>query len=114
MDYVFVGLIVAALLALLVPRLLAAKYRVDGEAARAHVADGAQLLDVRTPGEFASGHIEGATNIPVHELRERLGELDRGRAVVVYCRSGARSASAARLLAGAGFEVHDLGPMSAW
>jgi rhodanese-related sulfurtransferase len=82
--------------------------------ARQMVEGGALLLDVRSPGEFSGGHIEGALNIPVDQLGARVGELDKGRSVVVYCRSGARSEAARGLLAQAGFEVHNLGPMSAW
>jgi phage shock protein E len=89
--------------------------RVSGKEARTLVSDGAQLVDVRTPAEFASGHVKGAINIPVSVLPVRHMELDRERAVVVYCRSGGRSASAGSILHKAGFEsVHDLGPMSAW
>lgn len=65
------------------------------------------LVDVRTPEEFAQGHARGAINIPVQELGARLGELSRVKRVVVYCRSGARSATAARLLRMAGFTVED-------
>ena len=84
--------------------------------ARRLVAAGATLLDVRTPEEFAAGHLPGARNIPVDELGGRLDEVGpRDRPIVVYCASGVRAASAARTLAGAGFtRVHDLGPMSAW
>jgi phage shock protein E len=78
------------------------------------VADGALLLDVRTPGEFADGHVQGALNIPVQELEARVAELDASRPVVVYCRSGNRSGTAAGMLRARGFEVTDLGPMSAW
>jgi rhodanese-related sulfurtransferase len=89
----------------------------SGEArakARQMVEAGALLVDVRSPAEFSGGHIEGALNIPVDQLGSRLGELDRARGVVVYCRSGARSEAARGLLAQAGFEAHNLGPMSAW
>ncbi len=82
--------------------------------ARARVAAGAILLDVRTPGEFAEGHVEGALNIPVQELGARIRELPESSAVVVYCRSGGRSASAAVILKARGHEVLDIGPMSAW
>jgi len=82
--------------------------------AKEWVEDGAILLDVRTVGEHQSGHVEGSLNIPVQELEGRIPELDADRKVVVYCRSGGRSASAARLLRARGFEVHDMGPMSAW
>jgi phage shock protein E len=74
---------------------------------------GVTLLDVRSPEEFAQGHLEGAINIPVQELAERLGELRRGTPISVYCRSGRRSAAAAELLTRAGFgEVHDRGGWS--
>lgn len=78
------------------------------------VENGAILLDVRTPSEFADGHVDGAVNVPVQELEARIGELDASRSVVVYCRSGNRSATAAGVLRERGFEVTDLGPMSAW
>ena len=78
------------------------------------VANGATLLDVRTPGEYARGHVEGSINIPVQELEQRIAEVPEGEAVVVYCQSGVRSASAARTLRSHGYEVHDLGSMSAW
>ena len=72
---------------------------VSGSEARALVDKGALLLDVRTPGEFAGGHIEGAVNIPVQELGQRLAELgDKDRPIVVYCRSGKRSLQAALCL----------------
>ncbi len=86
------------------------------EEGKAAVANGALLLDVRTPEEFAAGHVKGAVLIPVGELRERLAEVGaRDRPVVVYCRSGRRSALAKSILDGAGFkQVTDVGPMPAW
>ena len=92
-----------------------ASQRVNGARARELVASGAQLLDVRTAMEFGEGHLTGAVNIPVHELPQRVAELDTTKPVVVYCRSGARSASATSILSRSGFtQVHDLGPMGAW
>ena len=69
------------------------------------------LLDVRSPEEFSTGHLTSAVNVPVGELGVRLAELGaKERPVVVYCRSGRRSARAAGLLADAGFtSVLDLG-----
>jgi rhodanese-related sulfurtransferase len=86
------------------------------EQAKAALANGARILDVRTPEEFASGHVAGATNIPVQVLVSRIKELDpKDKPIVLYCRSGARSAQAALLLRGAGFvDVVDVGPMSAF
>lgn len=65
------------------------------------------LLDVRTAEEFATGNIDGFVNIPVDELRERAGELDKDKPVYVICQSGLRSYIAARILAGRGFEVYN-------
>ncbi len=59
---------------------------------------GAVVVDVRTPEEFADGAYPGALNIPVQELGARAGEIPKGKPVVVYCASGARSAFAARML----------------
>ncbi len=84
------------------------------ESPQAQVEAGALLLDVRTEGEFASGHIDGARNIPVQVLDGRMSELDPEVPIVVYCRSGARSASAASMLRAQGYEVTDLGAMSNW
>ena len=63
------------------------------------------VLDVRTPEEFAAGHVPGAVNIPHTEIATRLGELAdaKERDIVVYCRSGNRSAKAIAALRGAGF-----------
>ena len=63
------------------------------------------LLDARTPQEYAGGHIEGFRNIPVDELRERLGEIEPGKPVYVICQSGLRSYIACRILAGHGYET---------
>jgi rhodanese-related sulfurtransferase len=104
-----------ALLAIvIVRRVIAMRNRIPGEAARAKVREGALLLDVRTPGEFAAMAIPSAKNVPVHELGSRLSELPRDRPIIVYCASGMRSAGAASFLRKRGFEVHDLGPASAW
>lgn len=90
--------------------------KVAPEKARALVDDGAKLIDVRSPGEHAAGHIDGSVNVPVGELSGRVAELgDKAKPVVVYCASGVRSASAARILRRAGFrEVYDLGAASRW
>ena len=89
---------------------------IPAEQAHALVDDGAHLVDVRTPGEFAAGHIDGAVNIPVQEIAERMDEIGkRDEPVVLYCRSGARSGRAKRILEQAGFaSVHNLGAMSRW
>lgn len=65
------------------------------------------LLDTRTAGEFAAGHIDGFRNIPVDELRDRLGELENTKPVYVICQSGLRSYIACRILTGYGFECYN-------
>lgn len=87
--------------------------RVSGDEARRLVRDeGAILVDVRTEAEFASGHAEGAFNVPLQELTGRVRELPQDRPVVVYCRSGGRSASAATLLGRHGYRVFDAGGLA--
>ncbi len=90
--------------------------KVDGPTARALVAAGARLVDVRTPQEFAEGHVPGAVNVPHDEIALRAGEIGPpSTRVVLYCRSGKRSAIAARTLAGLGYDkVYDLGSFSDW
>lgn len=65
------------------------------------------LLDTRTPGEYARGHIEGFVNIPVDELRERMNILNHHKPVYVICQSGLRSYIACRLLEGNGFTTYN-------
>ncbi len=69
--------------------------------------ENATWLDTRTPGEYRRGHIEGFVNIPVDELRERLGELDKSKPVYVICQSGLRSYIASRILMGSGFDAYN-------
>lgn len=114
MDWAFWGLVLVVILAVLGPRLLAARHRIRGEDARRRVSQGALLVDVRSEPEFEGHHLEGAINIPLETLVVRILELSAESPVVVYCQSGMRSASAARMLAREGFEVYDLGPISAW
>ncbi|MCI8853145.1 MAG: FAD-dependent oxidoreductase [Lachnospiraceae bacterium] len=65
------------------------------------------LLDARTPGEYSRGHMEGFVNIPVDELRERMGELEQEKPVYVICQSGLRSYIAVRILEGSGFDAYN-------
>lgn len=94
---------------------------ISGEdlAQRIAAGDAPLLLDVRTPEEFADGHIPQAINIPYDELADRIGELgieDPDREIVVYCRSGRRAAEAEATLHHAGFRGvrHLEGDMIGW
>lgn len=70
--------------------------------------DAPLVLDVRTPEEYAAGHVPGAVLIPHDQLAGRLSELDRDRWVLVYCRSGRRADAAQTVLERAGFEVRQI------
>lgn len=75
---------------------------------------GARLIDVRTPEEFTRGHIPGAINLPLDELRDRLDEVPAGD-LIVTCQVGLRAHTATRLLMGAGHNVVNLdGGYSTW
>lgn len=74
------------------------------------IKEGAQIIDVRTPDEFRGGHVKGAVNIPLDRLHGQLGKIDKSKAVITCCRSGARSGMAADLLKNAGYEAYNGGP----
>ncbi|TDT29111.1 rhodanese-like domain-containing protein [Naumannella halotolerans] len=78
----------------------------DPNGAEALVAEGYQLLDVRTQAEWDEAHVEGATHIPLDQLTERVGEV--GPQVVAMCRSGGRSAQATAFLNHSGKEAVNL------
>jgi len=79
---------------------------------------GTAVVDVRTADEFAAGHLRDAKNIPLADLGNRVGELDKAKVktVIVVCQSGARANKAARQLKAAGFEdIYSLeGGIAAW
>ncbi len=84
--------------------------QVDVEAVLAAPAgESPYLVDVRTPQEYADGHIPGAVNLPVDDLRPRLGELPRDRQIAVYCQVGQRGYLATRILHQAGFDAVNVG-----
>lgn len=73
------------------------------------IKDGAQVVDVRSRDEFASGHLRGSMNIPLRELNRNLGRLKKDKAVIVCCASGMRSSSAKSVLESHGYTVHNAG-----
>ncbi len=75
-----------------------------------------QIIDVREPGEFASGHIPGAKSIPLGQLMDRYKEIDPTIESVIVCLSGSRSARACEFLQRVGYrQIHNLmGGMSRW
>jgi phage shock protein E len=67
--------------------------------------EGALVLDVRTAGEYKSGHVKGSVNIPLDKLNASMGKLKKEQPVITCCASGMRSANAQRILNSAGFKV---------
>jgi len=96
------------------PAAAATPDSVDGPAAHKRVQDGATLVDVRSPDEYAQKHIDGAVNVPADDVATHdFGGKDKP--LVLYCMHGRRSAQAAEKLRSAGYShVYLLGPMSAW
>ena len=113
MDPIQTAIFAALVVAFLVFKRLG---QISSAKARELVQAGATLLDVRTAGEFASGHLPAARNIPVGEIGSNLPALGaKETPIIVYCASGTRSAMARAMLKRKGFrEVYNLGAMSRW
>jgi rhodanese-related sulfurtransferase len=96
----------------------AAEYRkITPAEAQDMMGEDAVILDVRTQEEYAEGHIPDALLLPDTELKQRAEELlpDKDQTILVYCRSGRRSASAAKLMVELGYtEVYDFGGILDW
>jgi len=90
---------------------------VDPAAFQQAIDNGAEVIDVRTPAEYAEGHLDGAVNIDIQDqalFEAAIADLDPDAAYVVYCRSGNRSAAATAQMTAAGFtDVTDAGGLQA-
>lgn len=73
------------------------------------IREGAIIVDVRTNGEFKSGHIKDSKNIPLPELNKQLSKLDKEKPIIACCASGVRSGSAKRILKSSGFQAYNGG-----
>lgn len=73
------------------------------------IAQGAQIIDVRSPAEFNSGHLKTAINIPLDKLPTMLKKIDKNKPVITCCASGMRSSSAKGILQTAGYDVQNGG-----
>ncbi|PKQ16833.1 MAG: rhodanese-like domain-containing protein [Actinobacteria bacterium HGW-Actinobacteria-7] len=89
---------------------------VDAAGAKKAIAAGAQIVDVRTAGEFQMGHIAGAINVPVDQIESAAQSWDREATYVVYCATGARSSSAVQSMQAMGFKniAHLAAGIQAW
>lgn len=68
------------------------------------IDEGAFLVDVRTPGEFAGGHVKGSVNIPLDNLQTQINKFKDKKHIIVFCRSGNRSGMAKNILEQNGFK----------
>jgi phage shock protein E len=111
-------LVLGAAAALAAPPAVAVLGQAELSARQHANAAALVVIDVRTPAEYAAGHVPGAINVPHDQVKARLPELDslRDRDLVVYCKSGWRAGLALEALASAGFTHlwHLDGDMEAW
>ena len=120
LDHIFLVSIAAASgLALLLPALQPRGKRASIlEATQMINRNKTTILDVRTPEQFAAGHLRDAKNIPLSDLGSRIGELDKQKtkAIVVVCQQGSRAEKAVKMLQKAGFDdvVSLDGGLTAW
>ena len=70
---------------------------------KSKIEEGAFLVDVRTPGEFSSGHVKGSVNIPLDSVTQQLAQFKDKKNIIVFCRSGNRSGQAKMILEQNGF-----------
>lgn len=77
--------------------------KTDNSQLAAAIKDGAFLVDVRTPAEFSTGSVKGAVNIPLDKISGQLSKFKNKKTIVVFCRSGNRSAQAKSILEQNGF-----------
>lgn len=91
---------------------------ISSDEAREYLTDSNyQFIDVRTDGEYDSGHIPNSMHIPLHQIQDRMSEIDslKNKNIIAYCRSGARSSKATKILVEAGFDVLNLsGGVLSW
>jgi phage shock protein E len=76
----------------------------DNSALESVIKSGAYLVDVRTPGEFAGGHVKGSVNIPLDQVQAQIAKFKGKENIVVFCRSGNRSSQAKSILERNGFK----------
>jgi len=82
--------------------------------ARKAVKNGALIVDVRTPEEFKKKHVKNAINLPIKEIMKGKINLPNTKEIVVYCRTGSRSSTVAKVLREQGWSVYDVATQSDW
>lgn len=114
--WIVVGALVAVVLFLALRPSGGGISNVDAAGVQKAVDQGAQVIDVRTPGEFQLGHVPGAVNVPVDQIQAQAASFDKGKTYVVYCATGQRSQIAVDLMKTMGFTSirHFNAGMQAW
>jgi phage shock protein E len=113
-DNITLVVIVAVAAAVVVSVLLKKRGQISVAEAKVLLQAGAKVIDVRSRGEFSSGHVKGAVNVPLDELGQRIGSIapDKNAPVLLHCLSGGRSAMAKQSLRGEGYtQAHNLGSL---
>ncbi len=111
-QFLIIGIVIAVFVGFRVLKMLR---QISVKKAKELIANGAVLVDVRTSGEFGSGHIKGAKSLPLDSLSRITKKISKDKDVIVYCQSGSRSARAAGELKSMGYtKVHDLGGIGRW
>lgn len=111
-QLIIIGIVVIGFVALTVIKRLG---QINADKAKELIASGAILVDVRTSGEYSSGHIKGARNVPLNKISNISKKVSKDKEVIVYCQSGSRSASAAKQLKSMGYaKVYNLGSIGKW
>lgn len=102
MNWTTIAIFVAAVLVFL---FLKRAGQIAAKDAQAHLQNGALVIDVRTPGEFSSGHLSGAINLPLDQIEKSLPRRvkDKSQALLLHCQSGMRSGIAKRKLNALGY-----------
>ena len=109
--------IICLFLLLLSVGLFSACSKVSDEdliTARKAVENGAIIVDVRTSQEFKQKHVKGAINLPIEEIMKGAINLPKNKELVLYCRSGSRSKTSAKVLREQGWIVYDVATQSDW
>ena len=108
-------LIGAAVLLIVLFQVVKRLQQVSVNKAKELVSNGAVLVDVRTSGEYSSGHIKKAMNVPLAKISGISKKVSKDKDVIVYCQSGSRSSRAARELKAMGYtKVYNLGGIGRW
>lgn len=75
------------------------------------VSGGAVIVDVRTPAEYKGGHVQGAINIPLDQVKSKIADLKKkNKPIITCCRSGSRSGMAKSMISASGLECYNGGP----